>query len=93
MFISLQVREGVAVIATQQEMQEIAHRIQPAHGSCPTVEEWAGILQKEENRAVKNGLFDLVVFCLQRQVQIQFNVTDAIDHKLPVFTDIINMSP
>ena len=60
MFISLQVREGVAVIATQQEMQEIAHRIQPAHGSCPTVEEWAGILQKEENRAIKNSLFDLV---------------------------------
>ena len=43
---------------------------QPAHGSCPTVDEWAGILQKdhampggesqEENRAIKNGSFDLV---------------------------------
>ena len=59
-FVSLQVRQGVAVIATQQEMQEIVHRIQPAYGSYPTVDEWAGILQKEENRAVKISLLDLV---------------------------------
>ena len=60
MFISLQARGGVSILETQEGMQEIVHRIQPSHGSNPTVDEWAKILQKEENRAIKNSLLDSV---------------------------------
>lgn len=55
----MQARGGVSRIETQEAMQVAVHTLHE-YGHLPTVDAWTEILQREENRTIKNSLLDSV---------------------------------